>query len=226
MTNFFCIVRNLSFIPFFLSIIKIYASSQVTYGELLYHENFEEIEEGKLPEDLFILDGDFSVQVRDQRKCLVLPGSPVGENGLLVGPRVQGSGAILQFSVKMTSRGRRFSSWECAMGGVRGARMRFDGGLNKVTLSLNYEALKTLQLSRNKDSWTCVLFEASTSTEKNDPCMRFKVWAETSSPPTTWNLIIPCSKDIPFGRCAIWGYTYSGEEILWDDIYIQVIQKC
>ena len=53
-----------------------------------FSENFSKIGIGGEPDSLFILDGDYTVQqgVGDE-KSLKLPGAPMGDFGLLFGPR-------------------------------------------------------------------------------------------------------------------------------------------
>ena len=46
--------------------------------EIVYQESFTDIEEGELPEDLFVLDGSFEVIKKDGNKCLKLSGSQLG----------------------------------------------------------------------------------------------------------------------------------------------------
>ena len=58
--------------------------SESSPWHLLYEENFDGIEEGKLPDDFFVLEGNFMVADMNGRKCLALKGLPVGEHGFLL----------------------------------------------------------------------------------------------------------------------------------------------
>jgi len=64
-----------------------------------FSEDFSKMEIGSEPESLFILDGAYTVQVgQNEEKILTLPGSPMGDFGLLFGPRIREKGLELRFS--------------------------------------------------------------------------------------------------------------------------------
>src|SRR5258708_672354 len=47
--------------------------------KILYENNFEKAEIGKVPDDLLVLEGAFVVQEESGNKFLELPGAPLGE---------------------------------------------------------------------------------------------------------------------------------------------------
>ena len=56
--------------------------------KLEFSEDFSGVDIGAEPENIFILDGEYTVQKdRGDNKCLTLPGTPMGDFGLLFGPR-------------------------------------------------------------------------------------------------------------------------------------------
>ena len=63
-----------------------------------FDEKFSDFEVGTEPENLFILDGAYAVTQEENDKRLTLPGSPVGDFGLLFGPRVREKSLSLSFS--------------------------------------------------------------------------------------------------------------------------------
>ena len=85
-----------------------------------FSEDFSKMETGSEPESLFILDGAYTVQVdQNEEKSLTLPGSPMGDFGLLFGPRIREKGLELQFSFFSRKKGRRMPSIAAGIGGVR-----------------------------------------------------------------------------------------------------------
>ena len=52
-----------------------------------FSEDFSGVDVDAEPESIFILDGEYTVQEDGNNKCLSLPGSPMGDFGLLFGPR-------------------------------------------------------------------------------------------------------------------------------------------
>ena len=64
-----------------------------------FSEDFSDVEIGQEPESLFILDGAYTVQKGEkERRCLKLPGTPMGDFGLLFGPREKEKNLELNFS--------------------------------------------------------------------------------------------------------------------------------
>ena len=84
-------------------------------------EDFSKMEIGSEPESLFILDGAYTVQEgQNDEKSLTLPGSPMGDFGLLFGPRIREKGLELRFSFFSRKKGRRMPSIAAGIGGVAG----------------------------------------------------------------------------------------------------------
>ena len=52
--------------------------------QTVYEEKFDQVGNDELPDDFFVLDGEFKVTSKDGRKCLAMSGTPVGEHGFLL----------------------------------------------------------------------------------------------------------------------------------------------
>ena len=109
---------------------------------LLYKENFDRIEEGKLPDDFFVLDGNFMVTDLNGRKCLALKGTPVGEHGFLFGPRIRDRNLELSFSCKGAVKSRRHSVFALALGGMSGMHLRFNPGTQNLLMNYREDSHK------------------------------------------------------------------------------------
>src|SRR5436305_1388237 len=53
---------------------------------VLYHNDFEKAEVGKVPADFLVLDGGFAVKEEGGNKFLELPGAPLESFGVQFGP--------------------------------------------------------------------------------------------------------------------------------------------
>src|SRR6478672_1363299 len=55
-------------------------------GTVLYEDDFEKAEVGKLPEDMQVIDGNFAVKADETNKFLELPGAPLDSFAVQFGP--------------------------------------------------------------------------------------------------------------------------------------------
>ena len=94
--------------------------------KLEFSEDFSGVDVGAEPENIFILDGEYTVQKEEDNKCLTLPGTPMGDFGLLFGPREREKPLELNFAFFATKKGRRMPSIAASIGGVRGYRLRLN----------------------------------------------------------------------------------------------------
>ena len=65
---------------------------------LEFSEDFSQLEIGSEPDSIFVLDGLYTVQKQgDDERSLLLPGTPMGDFGLLFGPRIKEKSLELSF---------------------------------------------------------------------------------------------------------------------------------
>lgn len=191
--------------------------------KVIYEQNFEEIEDGKLPKDFFILEGSFSVHRRDGRKCLVLPGNPVGEHGFLFGPRLGTETMELSFSCLGGVKSRRHSAFSGAIGGIRGIHYRLNPVSKTGILSyLDYWKHENY-IDWDSREWMRVCLQIVEQTDKAEMLIRLEVRLESaqSGQVAAMNSVI---KNLA-GKCVLWGFSYAEQEMLWDDLLIRVLRK-
>src|SRR5437762_13249277 len=83
--------------------------SEAADTKIIYQNNFEKAEPGKVPEDFLVLEGGFTVKEESGNKFLELPGAPLDTFGVLFGP-TEDRGVAVSARVYGTSKGRRFPS--------------------------------------------------------------------------------------------------------------------
>src|SRR5438874_13641621 len=81
----------LAALPLFAAVFFLPSQGRAAEGKVIYENNFEKAEVGKVPEDFLVLDGAFTVKEEGGNKFLELPGAPLDTFGLLFGP-TQGPG--------------------------------------------------------------------------------------------------------------------------------------
>ncbi len=191
----------------------------------LYEEDFEDIKEGELPDDFFVLDGSFSVSNANGRKCLVLSSHPVGEHGFLFGPRLKAEDIELSFSCMGAVKSRRHSVFAANLGGMRGFKFRINPGTNQLLLNYNENWSAEGAISWSSNAWMRVCVR----TFKNDPDgkleINVQISGESNHKSTNWKSWTFMDNSISSGKCILWGYGYAEREMYWDDLVIRAIES-
>ena len=193
--------------------------------ETIYEEKFSDIEEGELPEDFFILDGDFEVITKEGNKCLKLSGKPVGEHGFLYGPRISSNSFEVSFSCLGGVKSRRHSVVAGSLGGMRGLTFRSNPVSKKLSFAFAEEMLSEIPVPNwSSNNWIKVRLKVI-PVEENFKC-EITVSRKDISPELVQKgeIFLKEKEKIRSGRCALWGFAYSEKEMYWDDLLIRVLQ--
>ena len=191
--------------------------------EIVYEESFTDLEEGELPEDFFVLDGEFQVIEKDGNKCLELKGKPVGEHGFLYGPRLSADSFEISFSCLGGVKSRRHSVFAGSLGGMRGLIFRTNPISKNFFLAYSEEILGKVSVSNwSSSDWMQVVLHINPQ-RYNYHCEIFVF------PKDDFQQAVPLGKvviqnKLKMGRCALWGFAYAEKEMYWDDLQIRVPQ--
>ena len=185
-----------------------------------FEENFSSLEAGSEPETLFILDGAYAVSQEENDKRLTLPGSPVGDFGLLFGPRVREKSLSLTFSFLATKKGRRLPALAAGLGGVRSYRFRLNAATGEILLFRQDVEIGKVAYQWESGAWCKVRFQAIPGDGENTR-IRLKLWKRDADEPDEWLLDQVDPNGFAGGKCALWGYPYAGTPIHFDDLKIE-----
>ncbi len=189
----------------------------------VYELDFSGNAVGEEPEDLFILDGSFSVQQEGANKVLSLPGVPVGDFGFLFGPRVKGKPAELRCRIFSTRKGRRMPAFAAGLGGVNGYRLRLNAASRNLQLIRGEETLVTVPYLWASGKWTNLIFRAESKGD-DGAIVSAKVWNEGDEP-ADWSISHEDNEPFAGGKCSLWGLPYASTEILFDDLKVLAFES-
>jgi hypothetical protein len=184
---------------------------------MLYSNGFDKTEPGKVPEDLMVLEGGFSVQEEGENKFLELPGAPLETFGLLFGPtETENVRASARFYG--TGKGRRFPTFAVGVNGVGGYKLQMAPGKKALELLKGEsEVLATVPYTWQSGTWTSMSLQIRKSAEGQWQ-LEGKAWKHGSPEPAKW-MITHTEKTPPIaGRAGVWGMPYSGTPIRFDDL--------
>jgi hypothetical protein len=195
-------------------------NSAAAEGKTLYENNLEKLASGKLPEDLLVLDGAFTVKGENGNKFIELPGAPLDTFGLLFGP-TQTGGALVSMRVQGTAKGRRFPSFAVGLNGVGGYKLQVSPGKKLLELYKGEEVLTGVPFNWESGSWTQLRLQV----RKADGGWRIegKAWKEGMAEPAAWTISHQEKTEPTPGRASLWGAPYSTTPILYDDLLLRAV---
>ena len=166
------------------------------------------------------MDGAYAVSQEEDDKRLTLPGSPVGDFGLLFGPRVREKSLSLSFSFFATKKGRRLPALAAGLGGVRSYRFRLNAATKEILLFRHDLEIGKVAYQWESGAWHKVRFQAMPEAGENTR-IRLKLWKRGEKEPDEWLLDQIDPSAFAGGKCALWAYPYSGTPIHFDDLKIE-----
>ena len=183
---------------------------------VLYENNLEKADVGKLPDEFMVQDGNFVVKDFGTNKVLELPGAPVETFGLFFGP-TESSEVAVSAKIFGSSKGRRFPTFGVGLNGPSGYRL------------MMAPAKKSLELFRNDEFQTSVPCEWKAGEGLNFKLqirkmkdgewrVEGKVW--DAKEPAAWCVTFDDKTEPMAGRASIWGSPFAGTPIWFDDLSV------
>jgi hypothetical protein len=189
----------------------------ILLAAMLYANGFDKAEAGKVPEDVMVLEGGFTVKEEAGNKFLELPGAPLETFGLLFGPteteNVSASGRFYG-----TGKGRRFPTFALGLNGVGGYKLQIAPGKKALELLRGEsEVLASVPFAWESGTWTALRLQVRKVSEGRW-VIDGKAWKHGNAEPEKWTVShAETSAPIP-GRAGVWGMPYSGTPIWFDDL--------
>jgi len=194
--------------------------SRAAEAKILYENNFEKAEAGKLPEDLLVLDGAFAVKAEGGNKFLELPGAPLDTYGVLFGP-TESSNIAASTRVYGTGKGRRFPSFGLGLNGVGGYKLQVSPGKKLLELYKGEELAASAPYAWESDSWTILRLQIRKTGDSWT--IEGKAWKDGGAEPAGWTVSHEEKTEPTAGRASIWGSPYSTTPIRYDDLLIKTV---
>jgi len=195
--------------------------------KLLYENNFEKAEIGKVPDEFVVLDGAFAVKEESGNKFLELPGAPLGEgSGVIFGPTAdpkEGGGMVVSARIQGTGKGRRYPAFAIGAFGQGGWKLQLSPGKKLLELCQGTEMITNVPFAWESDYWTVLRLQVR---KVNDGGWKIegKAWKQGTSEPAAWPISHDAQAEPPSGRASIWGSPYSGTPIRFDDLRVAAVQ--
>jgi len=187
---------------------------------ILYEQSFEEVEEGSVPEDFFVLDGKFLVAKRGEQKCLVLGGHPVDEHGFLFGPRLKNPSVELAFSCLGGFQSRKHNVYAGALSGLRGIHYRINPSFSEFRVTHSDYMDKRDGIKWSPKEWMRVHILAQPEKQEKTQ-FRVHIYRADGEGKDGWKSNFLVDGLLVGGKCALWGFSYAEQEMAWDNLVIR-----
>ena len=194
-------------------------SSVLSAAEVLYQNDFEKLQPGKMPDELMVLEGGFSVKSDGTNKFVELPGAPLETFGFLFGPtETENIAASARFFG--TGKGRRGPTFAVGLNGVGGYKLQVAPSKRVIELIKgDTDVLTSAPYKWESGSWT-ILHLQVTKIKDGEWKIEGKAWPQGAPEPKT-PTISHTEKTAPIpGRAGVWGSPYSETPIRFDDLKV------
>jgi hypothetical protein len=188
----------------------------------LYKNDFEQATIGKVPDDVMVLDGPFSVRQVDGNKCLELAGDPIGSFAALFGPDGM-IGADVSARVEAFSKGKRSPEFGIGAGGPGGYKLFAVPGQHRLELRKGEDVKAFAPFDWSAGSWTMLRVRVEPSGNQKW-IIKGKAWRQGSNEPDAWMVNVEDPKP-PSGKASLWGSDYSEQPIRFDDLNVIAVPQ-
>ncbi len=174
---------------------------------------------GKVPDDLMVLNGEFSVREADGQKFLEVPADPLDTFGLLFGPAEFTAGDV-SGRIWAQSSGKRFPEFGIGSNDTGGYKLWMLPGQRRMEIHKGDDVLAIAPYAWRSGTWTRLRLHTVAVSDKR---MRIegKVWADGASEPAEWSITIEDSIPPSAGRVSAWGVPYAGSPIRFNELRVR-----
>ncbi len=201
---------------------KTTATKAAAPANALYSENFEQVKDDQVPNEIMVLEGEFKVVKDNDNHVLELAGEPLGNYNLLFGP-TQSDGVVARARIKGQSTRRLEPEFALGLCGVRGYRLQVAPARDSLELLNGDETLTKVPYQWKSLTWTWLALQARKAGE-GKWIVEGKAWPEGSAEPAQWMISAELREEPLSGRASVWGVPHSGKPIQFDDLLIQAIK--
>ena len=189
----------------------------------LFENDFETAETGKLPDDFFVLNGEFEVKAEGGNKLLELPGAPLDSFAVQFGPAETEDVAVAA-RILGTARGRRFPTFGVGLNGVSGYKLRIAPARKALELLKDEELKTSVAFDWKPGAWTNLRLQVRKVSDGTWQ-IEGKAWQQGGPELKEWT--IACEqKEAPIaGRASVMGSPFSGTPIWFDDLKVERVGK-
>ena len=188
-------------------------------GKVLFSQDFEKVAPGAPPEDLQVLNGEFSVKKVDGNMCLELAPDPLDSDSVFFGAADKNAYTV-SARVWAEASGKRTPEFGVGACGPDSFRLWLMPAVGQLQLLSRSDVLK--QVGFKWESGTWVRFKLQVSPGDGGKFMvRGKAWKDGGEEPAEWMLSAETATAPRPGRAGVLATPYSGKVTRFDDLRVE-----
>jgi len=192
-------------------------------AKLLYANDFEKTDPGKLPDDFLALNGEFVVKAEGGNKFLELPGTPLDSFAVLFGPTDSADWAV-SARIFGTAKGRRAPTFGVGLAGVGGYKLQVSPGKKLLELLKDQDVKAAVAFDWKSGAWTQMRLQVL-KIKDGEWTIAGKAWADGATEPKEWSVTFDEKETPPPGRASVLGSPFAGTPIWFDDLWVERVVK-
>jgi hypothetical protein len=186
--------------------------------KLLYENNFEKAEVGKVPDDFLVLDGGFVVKEEEGNRFLELPGAPLETYAVQFGP-ARSNDVAVSAAIRGTTKGRRFPVFGVGLGGVAGYKLQVSPAKQALEIYRDADLKASVQYQWKSGGWLKLRLQIH-SRDKETWLVEGSAWEQGAPEPKQWMISFEAKEEPLVGRASVFSSPFSGEPVRFDNLVV------
>lgn len=188
-------------------------------GEGVLKEDFQKFSVGKTPDELFVVQGTFSIAEDGANKVLQCDPEPLDDGVVLMGKAMK-SGGTVKAKIKASSKKRTHPRFGVGLGGTSGFRLRVVGAEGVVELTREDARVANVDHIYKSDQWTWLELTLKPAATAGEWQLEGRVWLDGQSRPEMPTISLVSKDAPPNGKASVQGTPFSGKPIAFDEVEI------
>ena len=206
---------------FLLSLVLACATAAFAQTKPLYENDFEKAAPGKLPDDLMVIGGEFTVKAEGTNQVLELPGAPLDSFALLFGP-TESADVAVSACIFGTVKGRRAPTFGVGLGGVGGFKLQVSPGKKALEVLKDQDVKASIAFDWQSGTWTQLRLEIR-KVKEGEWKIEGKAWPRGSAEPKEWTIQFVDKEDPVAGKASVLGSPFAGTPVWFDDLRVEKV---
>jgi hypothetical protein len=203
--------------PIVAAFLFVTVCSNAFAQEGVYKNDFQSAEVGKLPQEMMVIDGGFTIGEEGGNRFIELPGAPLETFGLLFGSTEKENRRVAA-RIFGTSKGRRAPTFSVGLGGVGGYKLQVSPAKKLLELYKADAVKSSVPFDWQTGKWTYLALTLK-KIKETEWTLEGRAWTEGSAEPTAPTLKFTETEQPVAGRAFIGGSPYATTPIRFDDLF-------